>query len=169
MKKYIIIVNNFEIRICNKKQKVSFKKFKVTLLWPWQHHSKSNQWYHLMFLSMSHNFYFNIFLILYILSEIITCNTLNLPHPVCKMFYFKRLIWIFGNEIRYKFCSCGNLFGFEGNIVLSKRVFCRWRHVELLKVTIIFLNKTIIFQTSTIVARKMTSSTICDKRSFKVI
>jgi len=27
-----------------------------------------------------------------------------------------------GNEIRYEFRSCDNLFGFEGDIVLSKRV-----------------------------------------------
>jgi len=73
-----------------------------------------------------------------------------------------------GNERRYEFRSCGNLFSFERDIVLLKRVFCRWRRVELLKV-IIFLNGTIIFQTPTIVARKMTSSMICDKRSFKVI
>jgi len=38
-----------------------------------------------------------------------------------------------------------------------------------LKVTIIFLNGTIIFQTPTIVAHKMTSSTTCDKRSFEII
>jgi len=43
-----------------------------------------------------------------------------------------------GDEIRYEFHSCGNLFDFEGDIVLSKRVFCGWRHVGLLKVTIIF-------------------------------
>jgi len=38
-----------------------------------------------------------------------------------------------------------------------------------LKITIIFFNRTIIFQTFSIVVRKMTSSTTCDKRSFKVI
>jgi len=30
-----------------------------------------------------------------------------------------------GNEIRYEFRSYGNLFGFEGDIVQSKRVFCK--------------------------------------------
>jgi len=79
------------------------------------------------------------------------------------------LLEYLGNKIRYKFCSCVDMFGFVGDIVLSKRVFCRWRRIGLLKVIIIFLNGTIIFQIPIIVARKMTSSKTCDKRSFKVI
>jgi len=43
-----------------------------------------------------------------------------------------------GNEIRYKFYFCGNLFSFEGDIVLSKWVSCRWRRVGLLKITSFF-------------------------------
>jgi len=72
------------------------------------------------------------------------------------------------NEIRYEFRSCGNLFGFEEDNILLKRIFCRWRR-EFLKITIIFLNGTIIFQTHTIVACKMMSLTTCDKKSIKII
>jgi len=67
-----------------------------------------------------------------------------------------------GNEIRYEFRSFGNLFDFEEDIVLSKRVFWTFEgHYHFFKWNYNFLN--------TIVARKMTSKTTCDKSHFKVI
>jgi len=44
-------------------------------------------------------------------------------HPVCSVLLLNDPSEYLGDEIRYEFRFCGNLFGFEGDTVLSKRVF----------------------------------------------
>jgi len=82
--------------------------------------------------------------------------------------HFKRLTWISWERNKIRILFLRQFVWFWERHRPIKRVFCGWRRVGLSKVTIIFFNG-IIFQTFSIVVRKMTSSMTCDKKSFKLI